>query len=121
MPGDLAGEQSDAEAVVAAFGDAWGRHDLDATLALCSEDCLFESTGPAPDGLEHRGHDALRSAWQGIFDDIGSVFDVEDSFAAGDHVVQRWRYSWGDGHVRGVDLFVVRDGLVTEKRAYVKG
>jgi hypothetical protein len=36
-------------------------------------------------------------------------------------VVARWRYEWGDGHVRGVDVFRVRDGLVAEKLAYVKG
>ena len=41
--------------------------------------------------------------------------------ATEDRVVQTWRYDWGDGHVRGVDLFVVRDGLVAEKRSYVKG
>ncbi len=37
------------------------------------------------------------------------------------HVVTRWRYDWDGGHVRGIDLFTVRDGLVTEKIAYVKG
>ena len=36
-------------------------------------------------------------------------------------VVQRWRYSWVDGHVRGIDVFRVRDGLVSEKLSYVKG
>jgi hypothetical protein len=36
-------------------------------------------------------------------------------------VVQRWRYSWGSGHVRGVDLLSFRDGKVAEKLSYVKG
>ena len=36
-------------------------------------------------------------------------------------MVARWRYDYGDGHVRGVDLFTVRDGLVAEKLSYVKG
>jgi hypothetical protein len=35
--------------------------------------------------------------------------------------VVRWRYAWGDGHVRGVDVFRVRGGLVAEKLSYVKG
>jgi len=35
--------------------------------------------------------------------------------------VQRWRYDWDGGHVRGVDLFMVRDGRIAEKRSYVKG
>jgi hypothetical protein len=38
----------------------------------------------------------------------------------------RWRYSWVDaageeGHVRGVDIFQVKNGLITEKLSYVKG
>jgi hypothetical protein len=43
----------------------------------------------------------------------------------GDRAVVRWVYSktrdesaW---HLRGVDLFRVRDGRVTEKLAYAKG
>ena len=48
--------------------------------------------------------------------------EVEDRYDAGDgRVVQRWRYSWDGGHVRGVDLFLVRDGRIAEKRSYVKG
>jgi ketosteroid isomerase-like protein len=108
-------------AVVDAFGDAWAAHDLDATLALITDDCVFEATGPAPDGVRHVGPHAIRKAWQEIFDDTGSVFEAEDTFLADDRVVQRWRYSWDGGHVRGVDLFKVRDGLVAEKLSYVKG
>ncbi|MCB0959634.1 MAG: nuclear transport factor 2 family protein [Acidimicrobiales bacterium] len=108
--------------VVTRFGEAWGNHDLDATMALVHPDALFDATGPAPDGAEHHGHDAIRAAWQAIFDDVSATFTVESTFvAADDRVVQTWRYDWGDGHVRGVDLFAVRDGLVSEKRSYVKG
>lgn len=107
--------------IVEAFGAAWGAHDLEATLALVTDDCAFESTGPAPDGARHVGKDDVRRAWQPIFGDVAAVFEAEETFAAGDRVVQRWRYSWADGHVRGVDVFRVRDGLVAEKLSYVKG
>jgi hypothetical protein len=30
-------------------------------------------------------------------------------------------YSWNGGHIRGIDLFKVRDGKVSEKLCYVKG
>jgi hypothetical protein len=106
--------------VVNRFNAAWGAHDLAATLALISDDCVFESTSP-PDGQRYVGLAAIRAAWQPIFDDHASQFTVEDSFSAGAHVVQRWRYDWDGGHVRGVDLFTVRNGLVTAKIAYVKG
>ncbi len=107
--------------VVEAFGAAWAAHDLNATLALVTEDCVFDATGPAPDGIRHVGPDLIRQAWQGIFDDVTSTFEAEDTFAAGDRVVQLWRYSWDGGHVRGVDIFKVRDGKVSEKFSYVKG
>ncbi len=107
--------------VVTAFGDAWARHDLDEAMSMMTDDCVFDATGPAPDGVRHVGRDAISKAWQGIFDDPSSRFDAEDTFAAGDRVVQLWRYSWSEGHVRGVDVFRVRDGRVAEKLSYVKG
>ena len=36
--------------VIAAFGAAWAAHDLDAALVLVTDDCIFDATGPAPDG-----------------------------------------------------------------------
>ena len=108
-------------AVVDRFNAAWNAHDLAAAIALTSEDCVFEATFPGPDGERSTGHAAIRAAWKPIFDDERSHFTVEESFVAGDRLVQRWRFDWGDGHVRGIDLITVRNGLVTEKLAYVKG
>ena len=107
--------------VVEAFGAAWADHDLEAALSLITEDCVFDATGPAPDGSRHVGKEAVRRAWQAIFDDGDSRFDAEETFAAGDRVVQLWRYTWADGHVRGVDVLRVRDDKVAEKLSYVKG
>jgi ketosteroid isomerase-like protein len=107
--------------VVDRFGAAWAAHDLDGALALVTDDCVFDATGPAPDGTAHRGPEAIRRAWQPIFDDAASRFETEESFPAGDRVVQLWRYSWDGGHIRGVDVFRVREGKVAEKLSYVKG
>ncbi len=103
------------------FGQAWNDHDLDAALALVTDDIVFESTGPAPDGTRAVGRDAVRASWQPIFADSTSRFDVEEIFMANDRAAQRWTYTWSDGHVRGVDVFMVRDGKVAEKLSYVKG
>ena len=103
------------------FNQAWGAHDLDATLALTTPDCVFDATGPAPDGIRSLGPDEIRAAWTPIFADTNAVFSVEEIFEAGDRAIQRWRYDWDGGHVRGVDIFTVRDGLVAEKLSYVKG
>jgi ketosteroid isomerase-like protein len=111
----------DALKVVETFGEAWAGHDLDGALDMLREDCVFDATGPAPDGSRCVGRAAIRAAWQPIFADKDSVFEEEEIFVAGDRVVQRWRYSWNGGHVRGVDLFRVTDGLIAEKLSYVKG
>jgi hypothetical protein len=107
--------------VVNAFGEAWADHDLEGTLAWITDDCVFEATGPAPDGVRHVGPDAIRKAWGEIFEDSASQFEAEETVVADDRVVQRWCYRWDGGHVRGVDLFKVRDGKVAEKFSYVKG
>ena len=113
--------RADPVKVVEEFGAAWAAHDLDATLAFVTDDCVFDATGPAPDGLRHVGRDAIRAAWQPIFDDRSAVFEAEQTFGAGDRVVQLWRYDWDGGHIRGIDVFVVRDGKVAQKLSYVKG
>jgi hypothetical protein len=112
---------TDITAVVDRFNQAWNDHDLAAALALTTPDVIFDATSPSPDGARCVGQDAVRAAWQPIFDDVRTHFDVEDSFVAGDRLVQLWRFDWGDGHVRGIDVIRVVDGLVAEKLSYVKG
>ncbi len=115
---DLAGTLD----VIERFNAAFNRHDVDAIMALMTDDCVFENTSPAPDGERREGQAAVRSAWEELFGSTpGARFDAEDIFACGDRCTVRWRYSWGDGHVRGVDVFRVRDGKVVEKLSYVKG
>lgn len=113
--------ETEVQAIVDRFNAAWNDHDLDAALALCSADCVFESTSPAPDGVRSVGHAALREAWAPIFADTGARFTTEESIVTREHVVQRWRYDWAGGHVRGIDQIDVRGGLVVAKLAYVKG
>ena len=58
----------------------------------------------------------MRAFWERFFAASPRAhFEAEDAFACGDRCVVRWRYSWGDGHIRGVDVFRVRDGMVAEK------
>jgi ketosteroid isomerase-like protein len=109
-------------AAVARFSEAFDRHDVDGVMAAMSADCRFESSGPAPDGQVFTGAAAVRDVWEQFFrDNPTASFVAEEQFAGGDRCVVRWRYDWGAGHVRGVDVFRVRDGLVTEKLVYVKG
>jgi ketosteroid isomerase-like protein len=109
-------------AAVARFNAAFERHDVDGVMDAMTEDCVFESTGPAPDGERHAGASAVRTFWDEFFGaNPDATFEAEEQFASGDRCVVRWRYTWGDGHVRGIDVFRVRDGRVAEKLSYVKG
>jgi ketosteroid isomerase-like protein len=107
---------------VEAFNTAFNRHDVDAVMALMTDDCVFENTQPPPDGERHVGQSAVRAYWVQFFKESPSArFDAEEVVIAGDRAVVRWRFDWGDGHIRGIDLLKVRDGKVAEKFAYVKG
>jgi ketosteroid isomerase-like protein len=113
--------QSSAEEAVARFGAAFDRRDVDAIMAAMTEDCVFESTAP-PDGVRYEGQAAVRAVWEELFAASPSArFTTEELFVCGDRAVGRWRYEWPGGHVRGVDVFRLRDGLVVEKLSYVKG
>jgi uncharacterized protein (TIGR02246 family) len=117
---------ADPLTVVRQFNDAFNRRDVDAIMALMTDDCVFENTRPAPDGTRYEGRDAVRAFWQQFFADSPQArFEFTDLFAVGDRCVVRWTYHWvkesGAGHVRGVDVMRVRDGKVAEKLSYVKG
>jgi ketosteroid isomerase-like protein len=110
-----------ALAAVERFNAAFDAKDVDAIMRAMTADCVFEDTAP-PGGQRHAGPDAVRAAWERLFADSPEArFTAEEVFEAGDRVVVLWHYRYTGGHVRGVDLFTVRDGLVAEKRAYVKG
>lgn len=108
------------------FNEAFNRRDVAAIMYAMTDDCVFENTRPAPDGERIVGQRAVRAFWEKFFErSPEAVFTTEDIFAAGDRGVVRWRYDWvregNAGHVRGVDVFRVREGKVAEKLSYVKG
>lgn len=113
-------------AAVEKFNSAVNRHDLDAVMNAMTDDCVFENTNPPPDGGRFVGADAVRAFWQKFFDsNPDAVFEAEEIIATGNRCVVRWIYRktkegkpW---HLRGVDVFRIRDGKVAEKLAYVKG
>ena len=109
--------------VVLEFNEAFNRHDVAGMMKYMSHDCVFENTNPAPDGTVYSGRAAVTKFWQDFFRESPQAhIDIEEVFGLGNNrCVMRWRYSWGNGHVRGVDIFQVKDGLICEKLSYVKG
>ena len=113
--------------LVLEFHNALNRHDVPAMMQMMSPDCVFENTFPAPDGERITGRDAVTRFWEEFFRSSPRArIEIEEIFSLGSRCVLRWRYEWVDetgqpGHVRGVDLFRVEEGLITEKLSYVKG
>jgi ketosteroid isomerase-like protein len=108
------------------LNEAVNRHDVDAVMDAMTGDCVFENTRPAPNGERFEGRDAVRRFWESFFERSPQArFVAEEMFAAGDRCVVRWKYDWvregKPGHIRGVDVFRVRDGKIAEKLSYVKG
>ena len=108
--------------MVLEFNDAFNRHDVAGMMKLMSEDCVFENTSPAPNGAVYKGKEVVTKFWEEFFHESPQAhIEIEEIFGMGYHCIMRWKYTWGDGHVRGVDIFQVRDGLISEKLSYVKG
>ena len=113
--------------IVLEFNEAFNRQDVAGMMRLMSGDCIFENTDPAPDGTRVSGKEAVTLFWQNFFHESPQAhIEIEEIFGLGERCIMRWRYSWVDmgdkkGHVRGVDLFRVRNGLISEKLSYVKG
>lgn len=109
------------------FHLAFNQHAVDQIMALMTEDCVFETTYPPPDGVRLEGQAAVRAYWEQLFRESPQAhFAIEELFASAQRGVIRWRYTWVDAqgqadHVRGVDIFRVRAGKVAEKLSYVKG
>jgi ketosteroid isomerase-like protein len=112
-----------ALAAVNQFNDAINRHDLDAAMALMTDDCVLDTTWPPPDGERIEGQAAVRAYWEQMLRSSPDAhFDAEEMFAVGDRCTVRWRYTFnGTQHIRGVDVLRVREGKIAEKLAYVKG
>ena|SRR3972149_4578494 len=112
---------------VARFNEAVNHHKLEETMALMTEDCVFENTYPPPNGKRFEGQVSVRSFWADFFESSPQAkFEFEETFASGERAFVRWLYHWqnadgSQGHIRGVDVFIVRDGKVAEKLSYVKG
>jgi ketosteroid isomerase-like protein len=103
------------------YSKAWGEHDLDAIMALHSEDTVFHIHGD--DGAAATGAAAVRQA-------IGALLAQSPDLA-----FEPRRVYFGDGHFvseyvmsgtvdgkpfscEGVDVIAVADGLVARKDTY---
>lgn len=106
-----------------AFNEAFNRHDAAGMMAFMTADCVFENTAPSPDGTRLVGQAAVGRFWSEFFaaNPAAQILIEEIIVFSPERAAQRWRYDWGAGHVRGIDLFRFENGLIAEKLSYVKG
>lgn len=114
-------------ATLAAFGDAWNRHDIDALMSFMADDCEFHAVaGPDLLGRSFVGRAAVREgfqlAWQ-TFPDAAWLDAVH--FVCGDRAVSESTFSGtkADGtriEARMVDVFTLRGDKIAVKNAYRK-
>jgi ketosteroid isomerase-like protein len=108
------------------FNEAFNRHDADGLAKFLTEDTVFEDTSPAPDGRRIEGKAAVVEFWRGWFvRNADARFEAEEVIVSGSRATVLWVYrkmrNGQPWHLRGVDVFTVRDGKVAAKLAYVKG
>lgn len=114
-------------AIIDNFNKAFNLHDVEAMMSLMTEDCLFENTYPPPDGESIWGKSNVKIFWDTFFQDSPKAnIEIEEIVVCGERIIQRWVYQWEEsnrkkGYVRGVDIFLLRESLILEKRSYVKG
>jgi steroid delta-isomerase-like uncharacterized protein len=128
------GTEHPLEKVIAAYGDAWNSHNVDAILAMHTEDSVFENHTSGGKGV---GKDAIREILNGIFAAFPDIhFDAHRTYVRDGLVTQEWTatgtlarpYTKGSMTVQptgrmvswsGVDVIPFAGKLVARKDVYV--
>ena len=116
---------SDLNAHTTAFMSTFNDGDYDKMLGLLSPDCVYMD----PNGIEHKGVDAIGASLKSIFDGtLGSVqYTVSSTMLdeASDRALVAWTMMMtaADGQqscVDGLDILDFRDGKLISKNAFCK-
>jgi ketosteroid isomerase-like protein len=127
--GEIMSMTADAQvALIARLFDAFNAHDADGVGACMTDDVVFDAAvGAEVYGTRTTGRTAVAAGFAKTFKDLPDVRwdDVTSYPGAGDYVTTTWvmRATRPDGlrlEVEGIDLFTLKDGLVSNKRAFRK-
>jgi steroid delta-isomerase-like uncharacterized protein len=112
------------ETIIAAYGKAWNDHDVEAILAMHTEDSVFENH---TSGGKAVGNEAIRGILEGVFATFPDIrFDARRTYVRDGVVTQEWtasgtlavptgkRITWN-----GVDVIPFEGSLVARKDVYV--
>ena len=117
----------DLEQLLAAFADAWNRHDVDLLMSMMTDDGVFEASGGNHvDGERHEGRQAVRAAYAAVFAQYPDAhWGNARHLVKGDRGVSEWTFTGTlkDGkrvEVAGCDLFTFRTGKIAVKNSFRK-
>ncbi|SDL96066.1 Ketosteroid isomerase-related protein [Modicisalibacter muralis] len=110
-----------------AFSDALNRHDIDAVMAMMTEDCVFHAiAGPELQGKSFVGQaevrQALENAWK-TAPDAAWVDGVHVAVGDRGFTESTYQGTTVDGarsEARMIDAFTFRDGKIAVKNAFRK-
>jgi ketosteroid isomerase-like protein len=96
------------------FNEVFNRHDADGLAEFLTEDTVFEDTSPAPDGRRIEGKADVVEFWRGWFvHNPDARFETEQVIVCENRATVLWVYrkmrNGQPWHLRGVDVFTVRD------------
>ena len=70
--------------VVVAFNEAVNRHDVAGMVKLLSDDCIFDTSAPAPDGAVYTGKEAITQYLHDFFQKFPQAhIQIEDIYGFG--------------------------------------
>jgi ketosteroid isomerase-like protein len=112
---------ADVQDLAVRYGAAWAARDLDAIMALHTEDTVFHLHGGSEPAV---GSSATREAFAKSIAEWGDIrFDRKRVYIGSEHFVSEYEMTASkDGHrivCDGVDVFSVLDGLVARKDTYL--
>lgn len=110
-----------------ALFEAFNRHDAETAVSFMTDDVVFETLGGAEVyGTRILGRKAVRDAFAGVWENFPDAhWETTNHTITGDLGVSEWifRGTGGDGsriEAEGCDLFTIRNGKITKKRAFRK-
>ena len=103
------------------YGAAWAEHDLDAIMAMHTDDTVFHLHGGGEPAI---GHAATREAFAAASAQWPDIrFEKSRVYIGDDHFVSEYQMSGSSEGKRficdGVDVIAVADGRITRKDTYL--